>query len=415
MNSADPLADQLQAGLAPGFRVLRLLGQGAVARVYLATETALERLVAIKVLRPELAADVATRRRFAREARSTARIVHPNVAAVHRVGEMADGAPYMVREYVEGRTLADALAGEGPTDPASARRVLAQIAGALAAAHERGIIHRDVRPGNILVERGTGRVVLTDFGLARIVESGSGRTTRITRVGEVLGNPRYASPEQLLGEPTTVETDIYSLGVVAYEVLTGEGPYAGRTTADILTAHVKGLPRDLLELRPDAGAELARLLGRCLAKNPAHRPSAAELAAAFAGAPAAAAAPEDDVPAAPLPTFLRELHRRRVYRTGAAYLAGAFALLQGADLVLRALPVPSCSYNVLAIAVLAAFPLVLVLAWGFDITRGGIRRTRAHPATQSAAGGRVVYLGLRAAGLVVSLLLAALVGWWLLR
>jgi hypothetical protein len=122
-----------------------------------------------------------------------------------------------------------------------------------------------------------------------------------------------------------------------------------------------------------------------------------------------------EAPASPLPTFLRELHRRRVYRTGAAYLAGAFALLQGADLLLRALPVPGWSYNVLAIAVLAAFPLVLVLAWGFDITRGGIRRTRAHPATESAAGGRVVYLGLRAAGLTVSLILAALLGWWLLR
>ncbi|MBX6363075.1 MAG: protein kinase [Gemmatimonadetes bacterium] len=237
----------------------------------------------------------------------------------------------------------------------------------------------------------------------------------------MLGEPRYASPEQLLGEPTTVESDVYSLGVVGYELLTGGGPYAGRNTAEILTAHVKGTPRDLLELRPDAGADLARLLARCLAKNPAHRPSAAEAAAALAGAPAAgasaaaSAAPADDVLATPLAAFLRELHRRRVYRTGAAYIAGAFALLQGADLVLRALPVPSWSYNALAIAVLAAFPLVLVLAWGFDITRAGIRRAQASPATESAAGGRIVFLGLRVAGLVASLLLAALVGWWLLR
>jgi len=421
------LLEHLSTVLAPDFRLLRPLREGAMAHVYLAGETALERLVAVKVLRPELATDATVRRRFAREARAAARIAHPGVVVVHRVGELPEGLPYLVMEYVEGRTLEDVLAADAPHDLALAREWLTQLAAALATAHEKRIIHRDVRPANILLEDATGRVVLTDFGIAGIKESGNAIITRLTRAGESLGDPRYASPEQLLGEPVTEATDVYSLGVVAYEVLSGAGPFAADVPREMVAAHLLQAPRDLREMRADVPAELVRLIERCLAKKPEHRPRAAEVAEALAAmgrepasAPhnlvsGSAAAEDGEPPFFPaLASFLAELRRRRVYRAVATYLAAAFLVLQGADLVLPALSVSSWVYLLLVTAAVGGFPILLVLTWIFDVNRGGIQRTPAALSDPLLPGDKLVRRALQILGIGFSVLAAALLGWWML-
>ncbi|MEO5510091.1 MAG: serine/threonine-protein kinase, partial [Longimicrobiales bacterium] len=166
------LDERVRTELLPDLEVLRSLGTGTSANVYLARETSLQRLVAVKVLRPSVAADDILRRRFEREAQSAARIVHSHVTAVYRVGHLSDNVPYIVMEYVEGRTLADMMESGVGVEPGQARAMLCAIASALAAAHERGIVHRDVRPGNVLVDR-AGRAVLGDFGIAALLESGA--------------------------------------------------------------------------------------------------------------------------------------------------------------------------------------------------------------------------------------------------
>jgi serine/threonine protein kinase len=419
------LAQRLETELAPEFRLLRPLGEGAMAFVFLAVETALERLVAVKVLRPKLAAEEVVRRRFAREARAAARIADPNVVVVHRVGALPDGLAYLIMEYVEGRTLEDLLAAEAPLELERCWALLAQIAAALAAAHQKRIIHRDVRPANVLIEDATGRAVLSDFGIAGIKETGTENVTRLTRASEVLGEPRYASPEQLLAEAVTEEADVYSFGVVAYEMLTGAGPFPARSAGELVRAHLRQTPRSLHEARPDLAPGLARLIERCLAKKPEHRPPARELAAAFAER---GREPEDAQPVDPgvfaadpgeppffpaLASFFAELRRRRVYRVAAAYLAAAFILLQSADIVLPALPVPAWVFPSLVALTLAGFPVVLVLTWIFDINRGGIQRT-AEPSATLLPGDRLVRRLFQIAGVLLSMFAAGLLGWWML-
>jgi serine/threonine protein kinase len=416
----DLVAERVVPSLGDDLQQLRPLGHGAMAHVYLAAETALGRLVAVKVLRPELAADEVVRRRFDREARAAARVMHRNVVIVHRVGVLEENLPYLVMEYVEGRTLEDLLASGRPLETGRAHELLAQVASALAAAHEKRIIHRDVRPGNILIEDASGRAVLTDFGIAGIKETGSEVVTRLTRASEVLGDPRYVSPEQLLGEPVTEETDVYSLGVVGYELLTGAGPYAAESAREMVVAHLQGTPRSLREARPDLPEELSRLLERCLARKPEHRPSAREVVAALevragqsASADAAPVTLDHEPPFFPaLSSFLTELKRRRVYRTAVTYLAAAFVVLEGADLVFPALAVPGWLYPVLVAATVAGFPLVVVLTWIFDINRGGIERTLEAGAL--LPGERIVRRVFEALGVLLSVLFALAVAWWML-
>ena len=272
---------QLQAELDSEFHVLRLLGEGSVAKVYLARERALQRLVAIKIMKSKLAEDEVARKRFERESRSTARIHHHNVAAVHRVGTLEDETPFIIMEYIEGRNLADALQAEGVMTIEHACQTLIQVASALAAAHESGIVHRDVKPDNVVQERDSGRVVLTDFGIAGILETGNETITRLTQQGQLLGDPRYMSPEQLLGETVTDGSDVYGLGIMGYELLTLKAPYEGKTAVQLVTAHLKKEPIPLTRLRPDADPLLAELLERCLSKNPRHRPRASEVARAL--------------------------------------------------------------------------------------------------------------------------------------
>jgi serine/threonine protein kinase len=391
------------AGLAPELEIVRALGGGSTADVYLAREPALERLVAVKVLLPELASDRIVRRRFEREAQAAARVTHPHVTVIHRVGRLPGDVPYIVMEYVEGRTVRDCLDSVGPFDAERGRTVLAEIAAALAATHERRIAHRDVQPGNVFIEHRTGRAVLGDFGIAALLETAAGAATRLTGVNVRLGALRYMSPEQLRGEPVTEQSDVYAFGMLAYEVLANASPFEVSDDAEYVKAHLERRPRPLHRLRPDLDEGVARLLERSLAKEPNRRPRAAELAARLADPGAG-----EPVERGPFGAFFLELRRRRVYQTAAAYTLFVATTLSIAQFVFDALDVERIFYRLLVLATLAGLPVTLVFAWIYDIGAGGIRRTEGAPGAWRLRW--LVWLGLAA-----SVVAAAAVAWLLLR
>jgi serine/threonine-protein kinase len=395
------------AELRPDLEVVRALGRGSTADVYLAREPALQRLVAVKVLRAELAADAVMRKRFEREAQSAARIAHPHVTAVHRVGRLSNDVPYIVMEYVDGRTVAEMVAARGAFAPVEARELLESVAAALAAAHDHGIVHRDVRAANIFVENRTGRAVLGDFGIAALLASGTDAATRLTAAGIRLGETRSMSPEQLCGAPVTEQSDVYSFGLLAYEVLTGRGPYDAKTDAQLMVAHMTLEPKPVRTLRPEVDAPWLPLVERCLAKDPNRRPRAGELAAALAVGPSAATATHT----APgtLQHFLDEVRRRRMYQVLGAYAAVAFGVLGVAGEVFQAFDrLSRSSYQLIVLVTLAGFPVALVLGWLYDVSATGIHRTGATASTRRSAA-------IKWAGLALSVLVAAVAGWLLLR
>jgi serine/threonine-protein kinase len=259
--------------VAGRYEVERMLGRGGMATVYLARDDALQRPVALKVLADGLRDDDPFRRRFLREARLAARLSHPNVVRVYDVGE-ADGRPYIVMEYVPGETVADLLARRGRVVPAEAVEIAAQACEGLQHAHDHGLVHRDVKPQNLLV-REDGCVKLADLGIARAAES-----THLTQHGTILGTAAYLSPEQAAGEEVTPAADVYSLGAVLYELLTGRPPYQLSSLAELAERQAAGEivpPRDL---QPGVPERLEAVVMRCLARDPRFRPgSAAEVAA----------------------------------------------------------------------------------------------------------------------------------------
>jgi eukaryotic-like serine/threonine-protein kinase len=248
------------------------LGRGGMAKVYLGTDRELERPVAVKVLAPELAADESARKRFVREARLAAKIVHPNVAQVYDVGEGPLG-PFIVAEYVDGRSLADEVQRRGHLPPDEVVAVGIQVCAGLAAAHAEGIVHRDVKPANILLD-GDGRVKIVDFGIARSLAA----TTQHTELGTVLGTAAYLAREQAQGGPVTPAVDVYALGVVLYELLAGRTPFASATPEELLSIADRPAPTPVRDLAPDVPPSLELVVMGCLARLPEFRPSAAELA-----------------------------------------------------------------------------------------------------------------------------------------
>ncbi len=266
----------LQAALAGEYSLQRELGRGGMGVVYLARDVQLDRDVAIKVLPSLLARDAAARERFVREARMAAGLSHPHIVPIHRVGE-ADGFVYFVMSYVEGQTLGERLRTRGPLPPPEAMRVLREVAWALAYAHGRGLVHRDVKPDNILLEAATGRALVTDFGIAHGGEPGPA-----TGPTMIMGTAHFMSPEQAAGDPLDGRSDIYALGVVGHLAVSGRLP--------------DGSP-DVLRAAPGLPPELGAAIDRCLARDPEGRFADGEaLADALAPAP-------DARPA--LPTALR--------------------------------------------------------------------------------------------------------------
>lgn len=317
--------------LAPELEIVRRLGSGSTGEVFLAREPALKRLVAVKVLSPALVGDEVARIRFEREAAAVAALNHANAVTVHRFGYTSEGVPYLVLQYVNGVTLAERLAAEGPLPVAEARRILGDVAAGLAAAHRSGFVHRDIRPGNVLWERDSGRVFVTDFGLAGLLPEAAQGSPHITQAGEVLGEPRYISPEQLRGESVTEGTDVYALGVMGYEMLTGESPFRGETLRELSAAHLRSPPRSLDSLREDVDADLADLLARCLAKEPGKRPGAEYIARKLRPVPLE----KGDTPAEESngvgKDFVEDLIRRRLPQVVAITLVVGYAALDFVD------------------------------------------------------------------------------------
>ena len=274
----------LQESLAGRYTVEREIGRGGMGVVYLARDLALERQVAIKVLPPQFATQPDLRDRFMRETRTSASLSHPNIVPIHAVEER-QGLVYYVMGYVDGETLAQRVRRVGPLPVPDAVRVLQEVAWALSYAHGRGIIHRDVKPDNILVERATGRAFVLDFGIARVQTA-----VTMTSLGESLGTPHYMSPEQAAGERVDLRSDLYSLGVVAFYALTGKLPFDAQGVQAILAMHITKPAPPIASVRPGLPPRLAEAVDRLLAKDPAERfASGEEFVSAIQGAQGAAA------------------------------------------------------------------------------------------------------------------------------
>ena len=309
-----------QLGRFGPYEVLEVLGHGGMGIVLKARDPALNRLVAIKVLAPQLAASGAARKRFAREARAAAAISHEHVVAIHAV-DSTRGLPYLVMEYVPGPSLQQRLDRDGPLELEEVLRIAMQAASGLAAAHAQGVVHRDVKPGNILLEDGVERVKLTDFGLARAADDAT-----VTQSGYLPGTPAYMAPEQASGEGVDHRSDLFSLGSVVYAMCAGRPPFRASTLHGLLLRVSNARPTPVREINPRIPEWLVEIMNKLHAKDPAQRfQSAAEAATVFAECLAHVQQPTQ----APLPWFLRRC-ASRPRRRGRGWLVAAALLLLGA-------------------------------------------------------------------------------------
>jgi len=284
-----------------GYRIEREIGRGGMAVVYRARDLRLERTVALKLLAPELARNDTFRLRFTHESRAAAAIDHPHIVPVFEAGE-TDGILYIAMRYVEGSDLRHLLDRRGPLDPEAALRIAAQIASALDAAHEHGLVHRDVKPGNILVARGTDsdhpeHVYLTDFGLTKKSLS----LTGFTSVGQFVGTLDYVAPEQISGRPVDGRCDVYGLACVVQEILTGRPPFQREDDMALLWAHQYAEPTPPSAVRPGLPRGVDAVFARALAKSPdARYDTCLDFVAALRAAPATPA-PDRPAPVEPQP------------------------------------------------------------------------------------------------------------------
>jgi serine/threonine-protein kinase len=280
----DSTLTSLQEATRGRYLLDRELGRGGMGVVYLARDLSLDRPVAIKLLPPAFAAQPELRERFLRETRTAAGLSHPNIVPIHAVEEVG-GLVFYVMGYVDGETLSQRVRRAGPLPATEVARVLQECAWALSYAHGRGIVHRDVKPDNILVERGTGRAFLTDFGIARLAGS------TMTAAGASLGTPQYMSPEQATGEAVDARSDLYSLGAVGFFALAGHAPFEAPTMQAVLAMQVTKPAPPVASVRPDVPPRLGDAVDRCLRKIPADRwPSAEAFVAAVQAAQGGAAA-----------------------------------------------------------------------------------------------------------------------------
>lgn len=268
----DPL---LGTVFADRYRILEVLGRGGMGVVYKARHELMDRLVAIKMMLPQLVSDDVSLARFQREARAASKINHPNIIAIHDFGLTNDnGVAYLVMDYIEGHTLATAIEKDGQLGVTRATRIFLQVCDALQHAHKLGVVHRDLKPGNIMLvchDDNEDFVKVVDFGVAKLTEGDSDQ--RLTGTGEIFGSPVYMSPEQCSGDPLDARSDIYALGCVLYETLTGKPPCVGRTPIETITKHISVVPPTFSEARPDLYIPewIERVVFKALSKDASKR------------------------------------------------------------------------------------------------------------------------------------------------
>ncbi len=272
----DPAKDLTNVTLGGRYRLTRLIGEGGMGQVYEGIHETLDRKVAVKVLLPRYAYEAKFRERFLREAKAASKVRHPNVVQILDFGDTPQGSVYFAMEYLEGQDLQSILQHEGRLSWARTRHMMLQVTSAIGAAHERSVIHRDIKPANVLVISARGHqefVKVLDFGIAKIgAESGENTATQgLTGTGEVFGTAKYMAPEQAFGSSDDPRVDVYSLGVVAYQMLTGDVPFTGSSAFEILTRHVNEPPRPPTELNPAVPPEVESVILRALAKSPIDR------------------------------------------------------------------------------------------------------------------------------------------------
>jgi TolB-like protein/predicted Zn-dependent protease len=378
------------------YKISESIGSVGMGEVYLATDIVAGRKAAVKLLPLRFTGDGERLKRFEREARAVVGLNHPNIVTVYEIGQ-ENSIHYIASELIEGETLRDRLA-RGPVPLSEALDVAIQVASALAAAQQAGIVHRDIKPENIML-RPDGYAKVLDFGIAKLAEQelptsmpkDEALLLVETNLGSVLGTVRYMSPEQARGGHVDKQTDIWSLGVVLYEMVSGHAPFSGNTPKEVMSSILEKEPRQLAHYVARAPAELQQIVAKALRKDPAQRyRSAHELLEAlknlrrklefesFTGS-----------------GFFDEVKRRKVYRVAVAYIIAAAGIIQLASAVIPAWDLPNWTLRLVVVLLLIGFPLALILGWIFDITSRGIRVT---PGTHR----RLNAIMLVAAGAIIS-------------
>lgn len=273
---AAEIEDEIKKNLGDKYEVLSLVGRGGMGAVYKVRDKNLHKTFAIKVLNSNLVEDKSSVKRFEQEARAASHLTHPNLVAVYDFGMGGGGAPFLVMDYLDGTSLAELIGKEGFIDAPRALDIFIQVVEAVAHAHLKGVIHRDIKPNNIIVtraENGTDFVKLIDFGIAKVLPSEARATQNLTQTGEIFGSPLYMSPEQCQGQKLDARSDIYGIGCVMYEALTGRPPFEGDNPIQTILKHINESPVPINTLKQDyqIPKDLERLILRCLEKEPADR------------------------------------------------------------------------------------------------------------------------------------------------
>ena len=400
----DKLLGQVLAGK---YRIDEKIDEGGMGCVYRATHVLMEKVIAVKVLHPALAADDKIVQRFTREAKAASRISHPHAINVTDFGESDNGVVYLVMEYLRGRTLKDIVRSGGPMTLQRTVEIVRQVAGALDVAHNEGVVHRDLKSDNIMLEEATGGdwAKVLDFGIAKIQETERSvheTDPGLTAPNLIIGTPQYMSPEQCSqASAIDARSDIYSFGVIIYEMLAGHVPFTGDSPTAIMMRHIQDAPPSILEERKDLPAEVGRVVARALAKRPEDRfQKATELAAALAsaaeGAPlSAGAAAVLDTDRIGSPTSPNEPARTTVVsgdedEATVVVAPGSGLTPTGEELPPPVAPLPEPAFNPWRIAVPAIAAVAIIFAVFFAFQRRGVSSEQQPPPLQADPNGQPV-------------------------
>src|SRR5438128_3597127 len=369
-------ADSLVGQTIGHYKISESIGTGGMGEVYLATDVVAGRKAALKLLPMRFTGDATRLKRFQEEAHTVVGLNHPNILTVYEIGE-DHSIHYIASELIEGETLRERLT-RGRMQLSEAVDVAIQVVSALAAAHKAGIVHRDIKPENIML-RPDGYVKVLDFGIAKLAEQEVPVTIPTdealllveTNLGSILGTVRYMSPEQARGAPVDKGTDIWSLGAVLYEMVTGHAPFTGETPREVMTSILEEEPPPLTRYIAHAPAELQQVISKALRKERSQRyHSAHELLEALKDLRRKLEFESFDKSG-----FFEEVTRRKVYRVAAAYIIAAAGIIQLASAAFPAWDLPNSALRRVLVLLLIGFPLALVLGWIFDVTPQGIRTT----------------------------------------